>query len=454
MIMNRTILSPHAEPLAMQLRERFDALGVANATHLAVALSGGVDSLVLLHLLRFALLRNVEAVHFDHRMRAASDAEALWVRGLCRAWNVPLTVERAGVPLRSETAARAARYAFFSRFHRQRPGFRIATAHHADDQAETILLRMLRGSGILGLAGIPAVRGPFVRPLLSARRAAIEAYAADHGLRPRFDPTNLELQRPRGAIRHLVLPHLEQMRPGAVDAVLRLGATAADAQARLAPLVDAAARSVVLETVEGAILLARPAFLAYHPKFRAMLLRSLLQRLGCRPGRAGTAAALQFITTGRSGGRIALPGGFRIERSFERIALRRAEPADGTEVPVTIAAPGDGAARGRIGGRDVVVRWHLGDGATTADTEAFDPQAIRFPLLVRGWRPGDRIRLAYGTKKLKKLFGELRLDRDARLRTPVLVERRDRTLWVVGRARAVDATPAAAPALYITVTDG
>jgi tRNA(Ile)-lysidine synthase len=452
--MDNAAASPAEPPLDRQLRERLAALGVGDAAPLAVALSGGVDSLVLLHLLRFALNRHVEALHFDHRMRAESDAEALWVRGLCQAWNVPLSVERASVPLRTETAGRAARYDFFSRFQRQRPGCRIATAHHADDQAETILLRMLRGSGILGLSGIPDVRGPFVRPLLPVRRAAINAYATRHGLRPRFDPTNLELQRPRGAVRHLVLPHLERTRAGAVDAVLRLGAAAADMQARLAPLVEAAAQSVVLEASERSILLARPAFLTYHPKFRAMLLRSLLQRLGCRPGRPGTAAALQFITSGRSGGRIALPGGFRIERSFERITLRRAEPANGAEVPVTIEAPGEGAARGRIGGHAIVVRWRLGNGATARDTEAFDPQAIRFPLLLRGWRPGDRIRLAYGTKKLKKLFSELRLDRDARLRTPVLVERRGRTLWAVGRARAVEAMPAAVPALYITVTDG
>jgi tRNA(Ile)-lysidine synthetase-like protein len=143
-------------------------------------------------------------------------------------------------------------------------------------------------------------------------------------------------------------------------------------------------------------------------------------------------------------------------------------------VPLQIDAAPGGAGRARIGGRALAVSWRLGaqewpsptgcaaDAGVAASnvrhpgwSEAFDAGALCMPLVLRGWRPGDRIRLPYGSKKLKKLFGEMRLSREERSRTPVLAEGRDRVLWVVGRLRAVDAPPAdPREILQITVCDG
>jgi tRNA(Ile)-lysidine synthase len=424
----------------------------------AVALSGGLDSQVLLHLLRFAAAPPGEllALHYDHRMRDASAADAAWVAGLCTAWQVRLVSGVANRPLRSETDARAARYAFFESALAERPGVRVATAHHLDDQAETILFRLMRGSGLTGLRGIAPRRARYVRPLLPFARAELDAYARLHDIRGRPDATNAELNRPRNAIRHLVLPHLERTRPGARAAVLRLSEAAAETEARFAPLLDEAERLAARTRPDGAILLATAIVRAYHPGIRGLLLRRLLGRLGSAPGRMGTRAAMQFISTGRIGGRIDLPGGVQLERGYDQHVLRRTAAALPGDRSIAIPGPEFGSGTARIGGRRLVVRWRTSTDADGGHAHAtrVDPGAVRFPLELRGWRAGDRIRLAYGTKKLKKLFGELRLDQQARSRTPVLAEGRDRILWIVGHVRSVDALPGTEPALHITVMDG
>src|SRR5690606_2706850 len=123
---------------------------------LVVAFSGGVDSTVLLHLLRSARPAfELVAAHFDHRMREESAEDAAWAARLCAEWNVDFELGVAGGPLRGEDAARRARYGFLREVAARR-GTGIATAHHADDQAETVLFRILRGTGMRGLAGIPS----------------------------------------------------------------------------------------------------------------------------------------------------------------------------------------------------------------------------------------------------------------------------------------------------------
>jgi tRNA(Ile)-lysidine synthase len=445
-------------PLAHRFEEQLARSALLrDATAVGVAVSGGLDSQVLLHLLRFGTAaRHVDlfALHFDHRMRTGSAADAAWVAGLCAAWEVPLSTARADRPLASETAARAARYAFFDGELDARPGALVATAHHQDDQVETVLYRLLRGSGVSGLRGIPERRGRYRRPLLAFARAELAAYAGATGIRPRHDVTNEELSRARNAIRHLLLPALERARSGARAAVLRLAAAADDAETRFAPLVDEAERLAVSRRDDGAILLATVWFHAYHPEIRTLLLRRLLARLGCVPGRTGTRAAMQFISRGRSGGRLDLPRGVQLESGFDRIVLRRVPPPAAPDEAVVITEAGSGRGTARVGGRSWRVRWSREAAPPDAWTTSIDPAAVRFPLVVRGWRPGDRIRLRYGTKKLKKLFGEMRLDRQARSRTPVLAEGRDRVLWIVGQVRSIDARPGPEPALHITVMDG
>src|SRR5687767_12137918 len=180
--------------------------------HVLVACSGGLDSVVLLHLFRESaelLGVRVSAAHFDHAMRDDSGADADWVAGLCRAWTIPLLRDRAQQNLRAEADARVARYAFLERAAASAGADRIATGHHADDQAETVLFRLLRGTGLDGLSGIPVRRGQVIRPLLLASREELESYARSHRLSWREDLSNRSLAFARNRIRTGLLPAIE-----------------------------------------------------------------------------------------------------------------------------------------------------------------------------------------------------------------------------------------------------
>jgi tRNA(Ile)-lysidine synthase len=423
-----------------------------------VAVSGGIDSVVLLHLLRFGHdlppIR-LHAAHFDHRMRAGSMHDAAWVRGLAAAWQVPLTVGETPLPLRAEAAARAARYAFLLAAADATGATRIATAHHADDQAETVLFRMIRGTGLGGLSGIPPRRGPFIRPLLAFRRAEIERYARDCAIAWRVDPTNAQPIHTRNRIRLHVLPALEAIRPGATAALTRLAADARAAERAWRPIVDRAFQDVVRTTPDASLELARDRLLAYHPHVRARVLRRALRRFGSVPGRSGTHAALEFTTAGASGGMIELAGGVQLLRSFDRLVIRRTGAPPAPDRPVRIDEPGTGRAVATIGGRALTIDWSCAAREPAAPAASFDPAALRFPLELRAWRPGDRVVFAYGSKKLKKLFAERRIARDDRARTPVLADADGRVLWVVGVTRAAGAEPAeGGPVFQITVANG
>ena len=399
-----------------------------------VALSGGLDSLVLLHLLRFrlpALARALSAAHLDHAMRPGSARDAAWVRGVCVAWGVPLALDRLAAPPVSEAAARDRRYAFL--YEVAPPDSLICTAHHLDDQAETVYFRAIRGAGVRGLRGIAPRRGRIVRPLLPFTRRELEAYARESGLRWREDPTNRDLSFARNRIRHTLLPALEAARPGAIRTLAALADRARESERRWEPRIRRLARAATLGRDRGGLALARDVLRSYHPAVRARVLRFVLRRFGSMPGRAGTRAALEFINSGPSGGRLDLAGGVRIRRDFDTIRVDRSGPPLAADRGVRIPDRAAGRARLELGGKRYAARWGAGglDGEKTGV-----PEDAVFPLELRGWAPGDRIRLAYGSKKLKKLFAERRVDRQTRASVPVLADAHGRILWVAGVARA------------------
>ena len=402
--------------------------------------------MVLLHLLRFGPgLPRLElvAAHFDHRMRPESGEDALWVGGLARAWEVPMEVGGAEVSLISEEAAREARYAFLEAV-RVRTGARwILTAHHADDQAETVLFRIARGTGLAGLRGIPARRGVILRPLLSFWREELEAYVRAAGLTPRVDSTNEERRFARNVLRHDVLPKLEvSVAPGARRALVRLARLAAREERAWRALVPGLAEGAILERSADRIVLARSVLLGYPSAVGARVLRVLVRRLGSGLDEAGTRAAVEFTRSGASGRGHSLPGGLMLSREFDRLVLARAI-ASGPNELLEIGTAGSGEGWFEVDGRRIAARWSLEAlvPESLSEHEAFASARIVFPLRFRSWRPGDRIRLPYGSKKLKKVLSEARIPVSGRGQVPVLVDGAGRVLWLPGIARASGTEP-------------
>ena len=410
---------------------------------LLVAVSGGLDSTVLLHLLRFGPglpTATVRAAHLDHAMRAGSAGDADWVRGLCRAWGIELVEARLESGPASEASAREARHGFLERAASEGGEALVLTAHHADDQAETVLFRALRGTGVRGLRGIPERRGRWLRPLLPFWREELEAYARSARLAARPDPSNLDPRWARNVLRHEILPRAEAaVAPGARRALVRLARLAAAQEAAWASLLSGLLDAVVEEEDGGRIVVARQGFLAYAPAVRARLLRALVRRLGGGLDEAGTRAALEFTSSGASGRCHPLPGGLGLRREFDRLVLSSAEPT-GRDHPLLISGVEPGGGELSVGGRSLRVEWARS--APRGDRiEAFSPSRLHFPLRFRGRVPGDRIRLPYGSKKLKKLLAEARVPAGERDRVPVLADGRGRTLWVPGIARAAGIAP-------------
>ncbi|MDX1568583.1 MAG: tRNA lysidine(34) synthetase TilS, partial [Longimicrobiales bacterium] len=488
-------MSPEPE-LARRFRAELEDLEAPRPGDGAVvALSGGLDSLVLLHLLRFASTlpaSELVAAHLDHGMRPESADDADWLRGLLEAWRVEGRFARLERGADDEAEARTARYDFLERVGEDVGASWILTGHHADDQAETVLFRIVRGTGLRGLRGIPRKRDPgILRPLLGFWKSELRAYAETVGIRPRFDESNLDRRFARNVLRHDVLPTLEaDVAPGARRALVRLARLAREEEAAWESVEERVWEEVVVgdgsrvpgrdsglpdrgstgedegprvrgEDPDRLLVLDRSAFLSHHPGIRARILRRALRSVGVQLDEAGTREALAFTSEGASGARWMLPDGWVLTREFDRLVIEPSGREPGADEPLDIrcAAPGHGELQ--VGGRRFRAWWaparevpgtafpSAGAAVTKSGgiespetwTEEFSRSALLFPLRLRGWNPGDRIRLPVGSKKLKKLFGERRVPVRDRHRRPVVSDARGRVLWLPGLARSTLAVP-------------
>jgi tRNA(Ile)-lysidine synthase len=443
-----TQIGPGSDPVhvARRFGERVRAKGwLSPGDRVVVAVSGGLDSTVLLHLLRFARgLPDLELVvaHFDHAMRPDSGKDCAWVRGLARGWGLDFVDARSPSPSRSEARAREERYAFLD-FVRVEVGARwIVTAHHADDQAETVLHRIVRGTGPAGLSGILEVRSPGVlRPLLPFHRHELEVYARSRRLAHRPDPSNTDRAFARNTLRLDVLPKIEaSVATRARRSLARLARLAASEEEAFRSLLSGVESEVVVGREGGRVSVDRDALLAHHTGVRARILRKLASDFGIGLDEAGTEALLAFSESGRSGVTWSGPAGLVVTREFDRMVFSLGlDPPRDAHLEIDDAEAGSGEIV--LGGRRLTVTWSTGGSVEGSWTESFGVHGFRLPARFRAWTPGDRIRLPYGSKKLKKLFAEARVPVLERERTPVFVDRHDRVLWVPGLGRSTWAPP-------------
>jgi tRNA(Ile)-lysidine synthase len=427
--------------LLQRLAAALDGLDGPRADdRLLVAVSGGPDSTALLAgLAALAPGRGLRltAAHVDHGLRGAeSDADRLRAEALARGLGVPFCWRRAVVAPGPglEARARRARYATLEALADEAGAARIVTGHTRDDQVETVLLRLLRGAGRGGLAGMRVRRGRLWRPLLGVTRADVRRFLAERGLDFAVDRSNADLCHARNRVRRLLVPWLEaELNPRLGAALAALAVRLDDEERFLA--AAAAARAAAL--CEGPAL--RVAVCAEPPALGRRIVRAWLAAQTGRAVGAHHVERVLGLAGGRTRGVVAVPGPARVLREGDRLWCRpgRDAPAEHLEMAI---APGE-----RV--EDPHGRWALALSAprpAAADdllgaspTRAlFDADALPPALVVRTPRPGDRVHLArVGTRKLQDVFVDAHVPREARRGLPLLVGG-GTVLWVAGVVRS------------------
>ena len=426
-------------------------------TRVLVAISGGPDSVALTHLLRELQascgFQIAGLAHFNHRLRgAASDEDETFCRRLAESIGVPFQSEGAdvaGVARSSkrslEDTARRLRYAFLERARQNMAADVIAVAHTRDDQAETYLLRLVRGAGARGLASMRAKRGRIIRPLLDVGRAEIHAVVAASGLAFRTDETNLDVAIPRNRIRHEVIPALTHVSAGAAKSIARAARIAADDEEFLEERAIELVPTLVLSDEGDTVRLDGIALNRLHPALARRVVRYALARVV--PNRFVSAGHIDAVLALRSG-RLDLPGMVGLAESG-RLTLRRTpwqSPTGEAKANVfcyPLSIPGE--VRVRESGVSISAEMVIGSpaGAEKPPDEVTVTGLAVGPgegLFVRNRRPGDRFRPLgmSGRRKLQDYMVDRKVPRSERDTVPLVVDGHDRIVWVVGHTVADD----------------
>jgi tRNA(Ile)-lysidine synthase len=412
---------------------------VEGGERVGVAVSGGADSVCLLHGLRRLagqLRITLHVLHLDHGLRGEeSDDDMRFVESLAASLDLPCEVGRtrfAGRPGNLEEAARLARLDFFADARRRLSLDRVATGHTADDQAETVLFRLLRGSGPGGLAGIlPVTAEGLIRPLLDLRRSDIEDWLRAQGLAWREDSSNRCAEFTRNRIRHTLLPELEAtVHRNAAGALARLAGLARDEEAYWREIVEQAFEE--LHAGPPPVVLPVETFTSRHPALARRLLRRVcLYVRGDLRGLTGEHVESGLRLAGRAGGSggVDLPG-LRIERSFGLLRFSAAGGEAASDWNVGISGPGIYRAAGVC---LEVAELESVSGSAPPPPEAdclyngasacLEGERVPFPLLLRNWRAGDAYQVVNASRqrRLKEMFQESRIPSWDRLHWPILV---------------------------------
>ncbi len=398
--------------------------------HILAAVSGGADSMSLLHLLmgwRKDGIR-VSAVHINHGLRGdGADRDEQFVRDFCAKHTIPLSVYHEDVAAVAaangqtvEEAGRQVRYTCFEQARCAMGADYIVTAHTADDQAETILMRLIRGTGTDGLAGIPATRDAIRRPLLCCRRSEIEQYCRQHDVPFCTDESNNDLQYTRNRIRHEVLPLLRQMNAGVDDALLRLSSHIG---------LDVAYLSDVVSGVEGACLDEQDsapinAAVSQPAAIRRRMIRGWFEQVGVTSYEETHVRAVDgLLLTGH--GSVCLSGGFTAKVEFDRITFTetdgpvfRMPTVAVTQLPQSVMV-GDTLWQLRVVDKENLINVH-----NLFANSVCDYDKIQGDLTIRGRQAGDTMHPAgRGVgKSLKKLMNEWRIPVDKRDAVPLICD--------------------------------
>ena len=395
--------------------------------HVICAVSGGADSVALLfglYLLREKLQFTLSAAHFNHQLRAEeSDRDEAFVRVLCDRYDIPLAVGTAPVtPGKKglEAAARDARYSFFATL-----SGKIATAHTAGDNAETVLMHLVRGTGLSGLGGIAPVSGNLIRPMLGITRQEVLDFLQEYCLQFVTDSSNNTDAFLRNRLRHHVMPLLEQENPRLAE---NLSAMALQLRQDEAFLREAAAEQTTLEV---------DALRQMAPALRVRILEAFLKETGVRePEYRHIAMAESLIASQKPSARAEFPGGVIVERCYGSL---RVMPQCQLE-PMLLPGPGE-VVLPQLGLK--IICRPAEQIINTADTFTL---TVSGPVWLRSRLSGDEMRLPGGTKSLKKIYIDRKIPASQRPIVPVLADEAG-VLGVYGIGANQNRIPAELPAV-------
>lgn len=412
-----------------------------NGDSVLIALSGGADSVALLHILnsiKEELNITLYAAHFHHGIRGEeADRDEHFCKGLCERYSIPFFCEKADVPSIArgsgesvELCGRRLRYWFLDRVAHDIGGAKIATAHHSDDNAETVLWNLTRGSGVAGLAGIPVKRDNIIRPLLCCTRAEIEAYCAKNDLTYVTDSTNLSDDYTRNKLRHQVMPVLRELNPGVGESIGRMSAIMREADEYLNHISEKELKAAKVSYGWSCekLLKCEPIILKYAVK-------NILEKAAAPVDFQHTALIIEAI---RSHGAVDIGGGYTAScaQGILRIVPQKFDAEDicmpildymrehGTRIKVRDGQPFEIAPPLAIIG-EKINNLLLHDGIPCA--------IMTRDTVIRRRRAGDTFTDPRRgvTKTLKKLFNELKIPRELRDTIPVVAEG-STVLWIEG----------------------
>lgn len=396
------------------------------------AVSGGADSVAMLfalYLLRDELGITLEAAHFNHHLRGAeSDRDEAFVTDFCGRYCIPLHLGSGRIVSGKkglEAAARDARYAFLRRL----PG-KVATAHTADDNAETVLMRLIRGTGLKGLGAIAPVSGNVIRPMLTVTRDDVEAFLEEYALPHVEDSSNGTDDFLRNRIRHGILPLMRTENP-------RIGENLS-AMALLLRQDEACLQAMIPEEQMPDVSRLK----AMEPALRRRALERFLKAQGVRePEQIHILQAEQLLYHWSPSAAMQFPGGVTIGRQYDSLVRLECAP----ELPETrLSVPGETC----IGGKRFVSEY-------TTDLEERPGSVLVCPvgaLTVRSRRSGDTMRLPGGTRSLKKMYIDRKIPASQRAAVPVLADDRG-VLAVFGIGTDIRFHPDSLPAVRITLIE-
>lgn len=394
--------------------------------HVLLGLSGGADSVALL-LMLLESGRCVEAVHVNHGLRgAASDGDEAFARTLCAEKRVPLRVYRANPPeAPGEAWARTVRYAFFREAMRETGADALVLAHHQDDQAETVLLHLLRGSGLRGLAGMATeteLEGMrVIRPLLGVSRAELRTFLKERGQAWHEDASNRDAKYLRNALRLEVLPRLENLSPGASQRIAATAETLREDEAALEELTEC-----FLNEHDAGRALPVKALMAQPAGLRKRVLRAWWEREGLTVSlNREQTERLARLLEGMAGQTCNLPFQWRAYRGWTYLHLLSPAP---TEQAASLSAAA-GATLNGVSLTLTAAENGFGDGRVSQCI----PEGFLDGLILRTWLQGDWIRPfgCAGRQSLQDYFTNRHVDAPFRKRIPLLC-REDEVLLAVG----------------------